>query len=111
MAILSASSLSSTRRSELCVYSQSRYELTNSQPSAQDFETQGLCSNPIQFYDFLQNRVLIYFKPRDEEKDKEEFELVLSKKMNYEAVSQCALLPGYGSLNTLYSSHKKSERS
>jgi len=31
---------------------------------------------------------LIYFKPRDEEKDQEEFELVLSKKMNYEAMAQ-----------------------
>ncbi|KAG8902957.1 hypothetical protein FRB99_003895 [Tulasnella sp. 403] len=53
-----------------------------------EFEQQGLSPTPVQFYDFLQNRVLIYFKPRDEERDKEEFDLVLSKKMNYETLAQ-----------------------
>jgi len=53
-----------------------------------DLEQQGLSPTPVQLYDFLQNRVLVYFKPRDEEKDKEEFDLVLSKKMNYEAMAQ-----------------------
>ena len=44
-------------------------------------------SSPIGYYDFLQNRVLIRFKPKFEDsEDKEEFELVLSKKMNYETV-------------------------
>lgn len=54
---------------------------------AHDHEAQGLYSSPIGYYDFLQNRVLIRFKPKFEDSgDKEEFELVLSKKMNYETV-------------------------
>lgn len=53
-----------------------------------DLETQGLHSNPAQFYDFLQNRVMILFRPKFEETDPEaEFSLVLSKKQNYDAVS------------------------
>ncbi|KAG9019654.1 hypothetical protein FRB90_012000 [Tulasnella sp. 427] len=52
-----------------------------------EFEQQGLCPTPVQFYDFLQNRVLIHFRPKDEEKDHEEFDLVLSKKMNYETLA------------------------
>lgn len=51
-----------------------------------DFEAQGLLSTPIQFYDLLQNRVLIKFKPRFEEAGQAEFDLVLSKKMNYDTV-------------------------
>jgi ubiquitin carboxyl-terminal hydrolase 7 len=53
-------------------------------------ESQGLFANPINFYDFLQNRVLIVFRPKFEEPDDNlfpEFELVLSKKMNYDIVS------------------------
>lgn len=54
-----------------------------------DLETQGLHSNPAQFYDFLQNRVMILFRPKFEEADpdQQEFSLVLSKKQNYDAVS------------------------
>ena len=58
-----------------------------------DVDSQGLYSNPVQFYDFLQNRVLILFKPKFEPKPEDgniehpEFELVLSKKMNYDIVS------------------------
>ena len=54
-----------------------------------DLDTQGLCSNPIQFYDFLQNRVLITFRPKFDPVDPEhpEFDLTLSKKMNYDVVS------------------------
>ena len=50
-------------------------------------EIQGLHSNPLQFYDFLQNRVMIIFRPKFDEPDENlhpEFELVLSKKMNYD---------------------------
>lgn len=57
---------------------------------ASDIEDQGLHSSPIGYYDFLQNRVLIFFKPKYPEQDTEEFELVLSKKMNYEIMSQKA---------------------
>lgn len=53
-----------------------------------DFESQGLYFNPVQFYDFLQNRVMIIFRPKHEEIDAEhpEFRLTLSKKQNYDAV-------------------------
>ncbi|RPD80183.1 cysteine proteinase [Lentinus tigrinus ALCF2SS1-7] len=54
-----------------------------------DFETQGLYSNPVQYYDFLQNRVMILFRPKYEEADAEhpEFHLTLSKKQNYDIMS------------------------
>ena len=55
-----------------------------------DFEAQGMYSNPLQFYDFLQNRVMILFRPKFDEPDEEqypEFDVVLSKKMNYDHVS------------------------
>lgn len=54
-----------------------------------DLETQGLHSNPIQFYDFLQNRVMMIFRPKSEEigHDQPEFNLVLSKKQNYDTMS------------------------
>lgn len=54
-----------------------------------DLENQGLYSNPISYYDFLQNRVLITFKPKFDEPDDNlypEFELTLSKKMTYDHV-------------------------
>ncbi|KZS99041.1 cysteine proteinase [Sistotremastrum niveocremeum HHB9708] len=55
-----------------------------------DLDNQGLYSNPTQYYDFLQNRVLITFRPKHEEISPEhpEFELTLSKKMNYDVMSQ-----------------------
>ena len=51
-------------------------------------EIQRLCSNPLQFYDFLQNRVMILFRPKFNKLDADhpEFSLVLSKKQNYDAV-------------------------
>jgi len=52
-----------------------------------DLEAQALYSNPVQFYDFLQNRVMIIFKPRFEDSNPEsEFSLVFSKKHNYDMV-------------------------
>ena len=53
-----------------------------------DLESQGLHSNPAQYYDFLQNRVMIVFKPKFEEPnhDHPEFQLTLSKKQNYDTV-------------------------
>jgi ubiquitin carboxyl-terminal hydrolase 7 len=62
---------------------------------AHDLESQGLHSNPIHFYDFLQNRVMIIFRPKYEEVDPQEypeFHLVLSKKQNYDTVRIEALL-------------------
>ena len=53
-----------------------------------DLENQGLYSNPTQYYDFLQNRVMILFRPKYEETAAEypEFHLTLSKKQNYDIV-------------------------
>jgi ubiquitin carboxyl-terminal hydrolase 7 len=61
----------------------------NSDCRIHDLEMQGLYSNPVQFYDFLQNRVMIFFRPKHEEPNPEnpEFSLVLSKKQNYDIVS------------------------
>ena len=48
---------------------------------------QGLYSNPVQFYDFLQNRVMIVFRPKsDSDPEAPEFNLVLSKKQTYTTV-------------------------
>lgn len=55
-------------------------------------DSQGLYSNPVQFYDFLQNRVLILFKPKVDDAELPEFELMLSKKMNYDIVRHLILL-------------------
>ncbi|KAK1232951.1 ubiquitin-specific protease ubp15 [Marasmius sp. AFHP31] len=54
-----------------------------------DLESQGLHSNPMQFYDFLQNRVMIIFRPKSDDVDEEhpEFNLILSKKQNYDTMS------------------------
>ncbi|KAG6911473.1 hypothetical protein DXG01_014547 [Tephrocybe rancida] len=54
-----------------------------------DLESQGLYSNPVQFYDFLQNRAMIIFRPKFEELDHDhpEFNLTLSKKQNYDTMS------------------------
>ncbi|TFK55144.1 cysteine proteinase [Heliocybe sulcata] len=54
-----------------------------------DLESQGLYSNPVQYYDFLQNRVMIIFRPKFEEPDTShpEFNLVLSKKQNYDIMA------------------------
>jgi ubiquitin carboxyl-terminal hydrolase 7 len=56
--------------------------------SARDLEKQHQYTNPIQFYDFFMNRIVVAFKPRFEDQDlKQEFELTLSKKMTYDQVS------------------------
>jgi ubiquitin carboxyl-terminal hydrolase 7 len=54
-----------------------------------DLESQGLYSNPIQYYDFIQNRIMVLFQPKNEEPDQNnpDFSLVLSKKQNYDIVS------------------------
>jgi ubiquitin carboxyl-terminal hydrolase 7 len=60
----------------------------------QDLEAQSLYSSTPQFYDFLQNRVLVQFKPRFEDLTGKipDFDLVLSKKMTYEVVSRSTSL-------------------
>ncbi|WVO13321.1 hypothetical protein L204_100935 [Cryptococcus depauperatus] len=54
-----------------------------------DLESQSLYSSVPQFYDFLQNRILVHFKPRYEDKSGQlpEFELMLSKKMTYDTMA------------------------
>src|SRR5712671_2737439 len=62
-----------------------------------DLEIQGLYSNPIQFYDFLQNRVMIVFRPKsDADTESPEFSLVLSKKQTYDTVLGSCFCPKQG---------------
>ena len=64
------------------------FQVDISDKEVHDLESQGLYSNPQQFYDFLQNRVMVLFRPKFDESDVDqpEFSLVLSKKQNYDAV-------------------------
>lgn len=62
-----------------------RQQLTNLLSIA-DFESQGLASSPVAYYDFMQNRVVIHFRPKDETDPEAGFDLTLSKKMTYEMV-------------------------
>ncbi|KAI6036100.1 hypothetical protein PISMIDRAFT_10918 [Pisolithus microcarpus 441] len=66
------------------------FQVEQAEKELHDLEIQGLYSNPTQFYDFLQNRVMIFFRPKVEELDGDhpEFSLVLSKKHNYDTMSQ-----------------------
>jgi len=59
-----------------------------SEQEARGLESNGLCSDPVQFYDFLQNRVTVLFRPKFDEPgpDQPEFSLTLSKKQNYDTV-------------------------
>ncbi|CCF52859.1 hypothetical protein NDA11_006518 [Ustilago hordei] len=64
------------------------FQIELSEKDAHDYESQSLYSNPIQFYDFLQNQIKVLFKPRFEDVDyKAEFELTLSKKMTYDMMA------------------------
>lgn len=59
-----------------------------SENDAHDYEAQSLYSNPIQFYDFLQNQIKVLFKPRfDDVEYKGEYEITLSKKMTYDMMA------------------------
>jgi ubiquitin carboxyl-terminal hydrolase 7 len=67
------------------IYSIRRRSLTY---RSQDLLAQSLYASVPQYYDFLQNRVLVNFRPRYEDPTGRiaEFELMLSKKMTYEVV-------------------------
>jgi len=55
-----------------------------------DLESQSRCSDPMQYYEYLQNRVLIIFKPKfgePDHRDHPEFKLILSKKQNYDIMA------------------------
>ncbi len=45
------------------------FQIELSENDAHDYESQSLYSNPIQFYDFLQNQIKVLFKPRFEDVD------------------------------------------
>ena len=56
-------------------------------------ESDGLYSNPVQYYDFLLHRVMIVFRPKFEEPDIDgKFPLTLSKKQNYDTVHDYFIL-------------------
>lgn len=64
------------------------FQIELSEKDANDYEMQQLYSNPIQFYDFLQNQVRLLLKPRYEDAPcQTEFELTLSKKMTYDMLA------------------------
>ncbi|KAI9510844.1 ubiquitin carboxyl-terminal hydrolase 5 [Russula earlei] len=64
------------------------FQVDLSDKEIHDLEIQGLYSNPIQFYDFLQNRVMIVFRPKsDSDHESPEFSLVLSKKHTYDTMA------------------------
>ncbi|KAH8833816.1 hypothetical protein DL96DRAFT_465037 [Flagelloscypha sp. PMI_526] len=65
------------------------FQVDISESQAQELEASGMDSNPVKYYDFLQNRVMITFRPKLEEPSDThpEFPLVLSKKQNYDAMS------------------------
>ncbi|WFD31159.1 ubiquitinyl hydrolase 1 [Malassezia sp. CBS 17886] len=64
------------------------FQIELSEKDASDYEMQSLYSNPVQFYDFLQNQVRILLRPRfDDAAYKTEFELTVSKKMVYDMLA------------------------
>lgn len=66
------------------------FQVDISDKEVHDIESQGLCSNPRQFYDLLQNRVVVLFRPKFGELDAglPKFSLVLNKKQDYNAASR-----------------------
>lgn len=64
------------------------FQIELSEKDASDYEAQSLYSNPVQFYDFLQNQVRLLLKPRFEDAPyTTEVELTLSKKMTYDMLA------------------------
>lgn len=66
------------------------YQVDLSEKESADLDAQSLYASVPQIYDFLQNRVLVQFKPRMDDgtnKTPPEFDLVLSKKMTYDIMA------------------------
>ncbi|KAI5451946.1 ubiquitin-specific protease ubp15 [Naganishia albida] len=65
------------------------YQVEMTDKEVSDCEQQQLYASVPQFYDFLQNRVLVSFRPKYEEPSASnpEFDLMLSKKMTYELMA------------------------
>ncbi|SCV67019.1 BQ2448_5665 [Microbotryum intermedium] len=63
-------------------------DMTERDSLPQDLDKQNMFTTPIQFYDFFLNRVVVTFKPKyDDANAKEEFEITLSKKNNYDQMA------------------------
>ena len=64
------------------------FQVEISDEEVHGLESQGQCSNPQQFYNFMENRVLVLFRPKFDDPDVElpEFSLVLNKKQDYNSV-------------------------
>ncbi|ORY24392.1 ubiquitin carboxyl-terminal hydrolase 5 [Naematelia encephala] len=65
------------------------YQVELTDKEAADLEAQSLYSSVPAFYEFLQNRVLVQFKPRYEDQASKapDFDLMLSKKMTYDVMA------------------------
>ncbi|CCV00636.1 unnamed protein product [Malassezia sympodialis ATCC 42132] len=64
------------------------FQIELSEKDAADYEVQQLCSNPVQFYDMLQNQVHVLLKPRQpSETCSQEFEMTLNRKMTYDMLA------------------------
>ncbi|GAA5845854.1 hypothetical protein JCM11251_002927 [Rhodosporidiobolus azoricus] len=66
------------------------FQVEFSDPQAQqDADKQQVFTNPIQFYDFFLNRVVVTFRPKYEDPDREleEFSITLSKKNTYDQMA------------------------
>ncbi|KAL1410390.1 ubiquitin-specific protease ubp15 [Vanrija albida] len=65
------------------------FQVDQTEKEVQDREAQSLYSSVPQYYDFLQNRVLVQFKPRynDGTNGEKDFQIMLSKKMTYEVMA------------------------
>ncbi|KAI6001236.1 ICP0-binding domain of ubiquitin-specific protease 7-domain-containing protein [Pisolithus albus] len=65
------------------------FQVEQAEEELRELEIQGLYSNPVHFYGFLENRVMIIFRPKLKEPDNNpEFGLVLSKKHKYDTMAQ-----------------------
>lgn len=55
--------------------------------TAKELQLKGMCSDPVQFYDFLNNNVRIVFKPLPGTSGDKEFSLALHKQLPYESLA------------------------
>jgi ubiquitin carboxyl-terminal hydrolase 7 len=71
------------------------FQVDIGQDREQDFHANNQITNAPQFYEHLQNRILVQFKPKYEDPDpKATFEVMLTRKMTYEQVRPRCARPG-----------------
>ncbi|GAA5900428.1 uncharacterized protein JCM6883_002840 [Sporobolomyces salmoneus] len=64
------------------------FQVDMSDRELQDLTSQQMFTNPVQFYDFFLNRVVVTFRPKfDDPTPENEFSIVLSKKNTYEQMA------------------------